>query len=65
MFRSLQRIGTAVLLALPGIGLAFLAKPLNLGDGFLCFGVLLAFLVPVCWLTTERPMRRPQSPFQN
>ena len=62
MLRSLRRIVSAVLLAVPGIGLAFVAKPLILGDGALMVGVLLAFAVPVWWLlsadsppTTEDP----------
>lgn len=55
MLRSLRRIAIAVLLALPGIGLAFVAKPLILGEGALLLGVLLAFVVPVWWLLSERP----------
>lgn len=55
MLRSLRRIAIAVLLALPGIGLAFVAKPLILGEGALLLGVLLVFVVPVWWLLSERP----------
>jgi hypothetical protein len=54
MLWSLRRVVTAVLLALPGIGLAFVAKPLFLGDGALFLGVALAFGVPVWWLAEVR-----------
>jgi hypothetical protein len=50
MSRSLRRMAVAVLLALPGIGLAFVAKPLILGEGALRVGILLALAIPVCWL---------------
>jgi hypothetical protein len=49
MLRSLRRIAIAVLLALPGIGLAFLAKPLILGETIRLLGVLLALAIPVLW----------------
>lgn len=54
MLSLMREIGTAVLLAVPGVGIAFLAKPMNLGEGFLWFGILFAFLVPICWLTIAR-----------
>jgi hypothetical protein len=53
----LRRILIAVALATPGILLAFVAKPLMLGEGALLLGILLAFGVPVAWLFT-----RPSSP---
>jgi hypothetical protein len=61
MFRSVRRVVIAVLLALPGIGLAFIAKPLNLGEGFLLLGVLLAFVVPVL-VAVSAPLPRADSP---
>ena len=54
LLRSLRRISFAVLLALPGMGLAFIAKPLKLGEGTLLLGVLLAFAVPILWLVNGR-----------
>jgi hypothetical protein len=50
MMPSLWRITVAVVLALPGIGLAFVAKPLILGEGILLLGILLALIIPVGWL---------------
>jgi hypothetical protein len=46
----MRRLLIAVLLAMPGIALAFLAKPLVLGDAVLFIGLLLAFSIPVAWL---------------
>jgi hypothetical protein len=43
-------MAVAVLLALPGLGLAFLAKPLHLGQGALLLGIALALSIPVWWL---------------
>jgi hypothetical protein len=57
MFRSLRRISIAIVLALPGVGLAFCAKPLGLRETGLFLGLALAFLVPALWLVTERPQR--------
>jgi hypothetical protein len=54
MVRSLLRIAVAVLLALPGVGLACSAKPLALGDGVLLLGLLLAIAIPVGWLIATR-----------
>jgi hypothetical protein len=59
MLRSLKRVFIAVLLAFPGIGLAFVAKPLILGEGALLLGVLLAFTVPICWLLASEQKPTP------
>ena len=53
MMRSVRRIVIAVLLGLPGIGLAFVAKPLILGEGVLLLGILLALILPVGWLVID------------
>jgi hypothetical protein len=39
----------AVLLGLPGIGVALIAKPLKLGEGTLLLGILLSLALPVLW----------------
>jgi hypothetical protein len=61
MLRSLRRIAITVLLGLPGIGLAFLAKPLILGESTLLLGILLAFALPLVWLvaTGSSPSEGP------
>ena len=56
MLRYLGRVIIAVLLALPGTGLACLAKPLLLGEATLFLGLLVAFGVPIWWLVNERQL---------
>jgi len=56
MLRSLRRMAVAVLLAMPGIGLAFVAKPLILGEGMLLLGILLALVIPIWWLVAAGPL---------
>jgi hypothetical protein len=46
----LKRITVAVLLSLPGIAVALMAKPLILGEGVLFSGVILAFILPILYL---------------
>ncbi|MEX2172395.1 MAG: hypothetical protein WD851_23950 [Pirellulales bacterium] len=46
----MRRLSIASLLAIPGIVLAMLAKPLVLGEGVLFLGLLLAVALPVSWL---------------
>jgi len=55
VYTMAKRIITAVILAVPGILLAFLAKPLNLGEEALLFGLFLAFVLPITWLVTRTP----------
>jgi hypothetical protein len=62
MFRSLRRISIAIVLALPGVGLAFCAIPLVLGETALLVGLALAFALPALWLITERPRRSSELP---
>jgi hypothetical protein len=45
----------AVLLALPGIALAMIAKLLVFGDGFLLLGLLIALGLPIWWLASRAP----------
>ena len=54
MSRFFLRVFVAVLLALPGIGLAMSAKPLLLGEAALVFGILLAFALPAGYLLGRR-----------
>ncbi|HMO85185.1 MAG TPA: hypothetical protein PKC18_09730 [Lacipirellulaceae bacterium] len=49
-----KRGALAVLLALPGLGVAIISKPLVLGEGVLLFGLLLGFATPVWWLVSAR-----------
>jgi hypothetical protein len=56
MLRSMRRVGIAVLLSLPGIGLAFVARPLRLGVEVSTMGIALAFALPVWWLIRKRPV---------
>ncbi|MAT70461.1 MAG: hypothetical protein CMJ58_13165 [Planctomycetaceae bacterium] len=43
-------------LALPGIGLAMLAKPMLWGEGAMLLGLALAFALPLAWVGS-RPHR--------
>jgi hypothetical protein len=54
MVRSLRRMMVAVLLALPCLGLALVAKPLLLGEWTLRLGLLLALAIPVGWLIAAK-----------
>jgi hypothetical protein len=55
-----RRMAIAVLLALPGIGVASVAKPFGLGEGALLAGLMLAFVIPLCWLAFKRPSVPPE-----
>ena len=50
MRRRIRRLSVAAALALPGIGLAMIAKPMRLGEGALLMGFVLAFAIPILWL---------------
>ncbi len=65
MLRSLRRIIIAVLLSLPGIALAFFAKPFVLGEGALFLGLALAFIVPIFWLSVSCSPVTPESSRSN
>ena len=62
MLLSLWRVAVAVLLALPGLGLALLAKPLLLGEQALVLGIVLAFALPAGWLIAAGALRAGGGP---
>ena len=49
-----KKLIVAILLALPGISVAMLAKPLILGDGALLFGIFATFASPMAWIAIRR-----------
>jgi hypothetical protein len=49
-----EKLIVAILLALPGISVAMLAKPRIWGDGALLFGIFATFALPIAWITIRR-----------
>ena len=57
MLRSWVRLVGAVVLAVPGLGLALVAKPFVLGERVLLLGLLGAFACPILWLICIHPVK--------
>jgi len=64
MLRSLGRVAFALMLGLPGLVLALLARPLYLGQEGMGFGILLAFAIPITWLLKRFRSPRAWAPAQ-
>jgi len=47
----MRRVLIAICLAVPGLIIALVAKPLLLGEAVMFSGLLLAFIAPIAWLT--------------
>jgi len=57
MRQKIRRVVVAVLTGLPGLGLALIAKPLNLGEGVMNVGLLLSIALPLVTLFMFSPRR--------
>jgi hypothetical protein len=51
----LFRIAIAVLVAVPGMALVVLAKPVFRTEAALFFGLFIGVMLPVIWLIASRP----------
>jgi hypothetical protein len=51
--KRLKRFLQSILLSLPGVALAMGAKPFNLGETALFFGILVAFASPLIFLRSS------------